>query len=106
VIHYHHGEFLFIILIIFCASREQNLVEALKHGAYQNIDGLQPNYKMVNNYPVLSSFPAAQGTSLFSALHPNQQALSYGDSSTGVGFGTRPSRETFNTSLGSSNVSI
>ncbi|NP_001168490.1 uncharacterized protein LOC100382268 [Zea mays] len=82
---------------------EKNLVEALKHGAYQNIDGLQPNYKMVNNYPVLSSFPAAQGTSLFSALHPNQQALSYGDSSTGVGFGTRPSRETFNTSLGSSN---
>ncbi|AQK40222.1 Calmodulin-binding protein 60 G [Zea mays] len=84
-------------------AQDKDAVEALKHGAYQNIDGLQPNYKMVNNYPVLSSFPAAQGTSLFSALHPNQQALSYGDSSTGVGFGTRPSRETFNTSLGSSN---
>jgi hypothetical protein len=28
-----------------------------------------------------------------------------GESSTGVGFGTRPSRETFNTSLGASNVS-
>ncbi|XP_066360247.1 calmodulin-binding protein 60 B-like isoform X2 [Miscanthus floridulus] len=86
---------------------EKNLVEALKKGAYQNIDGLQPSYKMVNNYPVLCSFPA-QGTSLFSALHPNQQTLNYdmGESSTGVGFGSRPSRETFNTSLGASNVPV
>lgn len=86
---------------------EKNLVETLKQGAYQNIDGLQPNYKMVNNHPVLCSFPA-QGTSLFSALHPNQQTLNYdmADSSTCVGFGTRPSRETFNTCLGASNVPV
>jgi len=62
----------------FGAFHQQNLVQALKQGAYQNIDGLQPNYKMVNNYPVLCSFPA-QGTSLFSALHANQQTVNYGN---------------------------
>ncbi|PUZ67421.1 hypothetical protein GQ55_3G433000 [Panicum hallii var. hallii] len=32
---------------------EKNLVDSLKQVAYQNIDGIQSNYKMVNNYPVL-----------------------------------------------------
>lgn len=62
----------------FGAFRKQNLVESLKQVAYQNIDNLQPNYKMVNNYPVHCSFPA-QGNSLFSAFHPNQQTLNYGN---------------------------
>jgi hypothetical protein len=54
------------------------LVDSLKQVAYQNIDGIQSNYKMVNNYPVLHRFPA-QGTSLMSPLLPNQQILNYGN---------------------------
>ncbi|PUZ67359.1 hypothetical protein GQ55_3G428800 [Panicum hallii var. hallii] len=90
---------------------EKNLVDSLKQVAYQNIDGIQSNYKMVNNYPVLHRFPA-QGTSLMSPLLPNQQILNYGQHSsylgdtfsTRQGFRTKHSREDFNTSQGSSNV--
>ncbi|XP_025805318.1 uncharacterized protein LOC112884175 isoform X2 [Panicum hallii] len=80
--------------------------------AYQNIDGIQSNYKMVNNYPVLHTFPA-QGTSLMSPVLPNQQILNYGQHgsylgetfSTSQGFRSNHSRENFSTSQGSSNVS-
>ncbi|WVZ90642.1 hypothetical protein U9M48_036926 [Paspalum notatum var. saurae] len=91
---------------------EKNVVDSLKQVAYQNIDSFQSDYKMVNNYPVLQSFPA-QGTSLLSAVHPNQHMLNYGqhnaylvDTSPCVGFGTRHSGDTFNTSLGASNVPV
>ncbi|KAJ1265712.1 hypothetical protein BS78_08G097200 [Paspalum vaginatum] len=91
---------------------EKNVVDSVKQVAYQNIDSLQSDYKMVNNYPVLQSFPC-QGTSLLSAVHPNQQMMNYGqhnaylaDTSNCVGFGTRDSGETFNTSLGASNVPV
>ena len=40
-------------------------MDSLKQVAYQNIDGIQSNYKMVNNYPV--------------PVPPNQQILNYGN---------------------------
>ncbi|RLN01003.1 calmodulin-binding protein 60 C-like [Panicum miliaceum] len=91
----------------------KNLVDSLKQVAYQNIDGIQSNYKMVNNYPVLHRFPA-QGTSLMSPVLPNQQILNYvqlssylGETfSTSQGFRSNHSRENFSTSQGSSNVPV
>ncbi|TKW28850.1 hypothetical protein SEVIR_3G355600v4 [Setaria viridis] len=91
---------------------EKNLVDSLKQAAYQNIDGIQSNYKMVNNYPVPHRFPA-QGTSLLSPVLPNQQILncgqhnSYlGDASTSQGFRSTYSKEKFSSSLQSSNVPV
>ncbi|CAN6329333.1 unnamed protein product [Urochloa humidicola] len=89
---------------------EKNLVESLKQVAYQNIDGIQSDYKMVNNYPVLHRF-SAEGTSLLSHALPNQQILNYGQlnsysgdtSSTSQGFSSTYSREKFSSYLQSSN---
>ncbi|CAL4891792.1 unnamed protein product [Urochloa decumbens] len=92
---------------------EKNLVDSLKQVAYQNIDGIQSDYKMVNNYPVLHSF-SAEGTSLLSHVLPNQQILNYGPhnsylgdtSSTSQGFSSTYSREKFSSYVQSSNVPV
>ncbi|KAF8660956.1 hypothetical protein HU200_057337 [Digitaria exilis] len=90
---------------------EKNLVDSLKQVAYQNIDGMQSNHKMVNNYPVLHRFP---GTSLLSPVLTNQQILNYGEhnsyledtSSTSQGFRATYSREEFSMPQGSNSVLV
>ncbi|CAN6351953.1 unnamed protein product [Urochloa humidicola] len=92
---------------------EKNLVDSLKQEAYQNIDGIQSDYKMVNDYPVLHSF-SAEGTSLLSHVLPNQQTLNYGQHnsylgdtySTSQGFSSTYSRDKFSSYLQSSNVPV
>nr|CAB3462279.1 unnamed protein product [Digitaria exilis] len=88
---------------------EKNLVDSLKQVAYQNIDAIQSDYKMVNNYPVLHRFP---GTSLLSPVLTNQQILNYGQhnsyledtSSTSQGYGATYSREEFSMPQGSNSL--
>ncbi|CAN6343215.1 unnamed protein product [Urochloa humidicola] len=90
---------------------EKNLVDSLKQVAYQNIDGIQSDYKMVNNYPVLHRF-SAEGTSLLSHVLPNQQILNYGQlnsysgdtTSTNQAFSSTYSREKLSSYLQSSNM--